>query len=129
MLFKNSKNNKCSKCINKTWFVFTFALHIRLFIETSLYVLLTSFYESVEFNINSTSAFTSLSISMIAFIICLLFFILTACLWIRYKKEFDIHKHQYFKELYAGYKIKHKARLYPSLIALRKIVFTIFLIA
>ena len=35
---------------------------------------------------------------------------------------------KYFKELYAGLKEKHKARLYPSLIMIRKIVFAIFLI-
>ena len=128
-LCKSNTNSKCGKCMNKTWYVFTCALYIRLFIETSLYVLLTSFYELINFNIKSTPATTSLSIAIIAFLLCLSFSALTIYLWIKHKREFDIQQHQYFKELYIGLKTKHKARLYPSLILVRKIVFAIFLVS
>ena len=111
--------------MSSVWYMFSCTLYIRLFIETSLYVLLTSFNELDEFSTNTTS----LSIAIIAFFLSIIFFILTVCLWIKYRNGFDMQQNnKYFKELYAGLKEKHKARLYPSLIMIRKIVFAIFLI-
>ena len=128
-LCKSNTDNKCGKCMNKTWYVFACALYIRLFIETSLFILLTSFYELIKFNIKNTSAKISLSMAIFAFLLCLSFSALTIYLWIKHKKEFDIKKHQYFNELYIDLKAKHKARLYPSLILVRKILFAIFLVS
>ena len=122
------EESKCNKCLNKTWFVFSFTIYIRLLMETSQYILLTSFYELAESKTNEVSSVFSYICAVLIFSICLIFLTVSILLWIRYRYNFDKNQHKYFKELFEGLRNRHRARLYSSMLMLRRVVFVIFLI-
>ena len=127
-LFYKQKENKCNKCLNKAWFVFAFTIYIRLFLETSQYVLLTSFYELTEFNIQSSPQIVSLIISLLIYILCLAYLTFSVYLWIKHRRYFDKHEHKHFKEMFNGIRNRHRARSYTSMLMLRRVILVIFLI-
>ena len=127
-LFYKQKDNKCNKCMNKAWFIFAFTIYIRLFLETSQYVVLTSFYEVTEFNIQSLPQIVSLIISLLIYGLCLAFLIFSIYLWIKHKRYFDKNEHKYFKEMFNGIRNRHRAWLYTSTLMFRRVILVIFLI-
>lgn len=59
----NKPKSKPSKCMGKTWFVFSFMIYIRLILQSSQFMILASYSELVEFDTSADNTKSSIIVS------------------------------------------------------------------
>ena len=124
-LKKKEKWGKISKWIFK---LFTFAIYIRIIIQSYQYFLITSWSEIRDFDYSSLSRIISLIISILILSLWLFIFVFLIILWTKGVNSNTKGAWKYFIELFSGFKLSNKARLFTVLEIFKKLFLVSFLI-
>ena len=118
----------CIKYLNKVYQLLTFTIYIRLILEANIFIMLTSLSEIKSWNTASASKIASLIIAIIWEILWIALLVLTFMHWIYNRKLENIDHYMPLKAFFDGLKHQSKARLYSTVLLLRRVFLTTFLI-
>ena len=118
----------CIKYLNKVYQLLTFTIYIRLILEANIFIMLTSLSEIKAWNTTSVSKIASLINAIIWELFWIALFILTFVHWMYNRKLDNIDHYMPLKAFFNGLKNQVKARLYSTILLLRRIFLTTFLI-
>ena len=122
------KHEKWNKCTEKVYQFFAFSLYVRIFLETYIFLLLSSFSELYHWNTSNTSNIISLFIASIWAWIWVIFVALSLISWHtnKYRENLDIYIP--LKELYSGIRNAKASMLYSTFLLTRRLIFVILLV-
>ena len=125
---KIEKHEKWNKCTEKVYQFFAFSLYVRIFLETYIFLLLSSFSELYHWNTSNTSNIISLFIASIWAWIWVIFVALSLINWHtnKYRDNFDIYIP--LKELYSGIRNTKASMLYSTFLLTRRLIFVVLLV-
>ena len=138
LLAKESKSNCWNYvllCIH--WFLqkkmvlFTFALYIRIILETNQFILITWVSEIYQFNFNETKRIISIIIAFLILIAWMAVIVITILFTLSndaYKISKPQDKRGKFVQLFDGISLNKKSRLFVWLLLIRRAIFVILLI-
>lgn len=127
-LSKKSKFSKFNFTVEKILLSFHFSIYIRILLEWSQFLLITSFSEIKVLNVDSVTRVVSLLIAFSIKAFCLLFLVLTFYFWWQFDNSKISYAQFYFRELAAGLKTTKVARGYTAILLSRRISIVTLLI-
>ena len=138
VLSKESKSNCWNKLLfNIHWILqrlmvfFTFALYIRVILQTNQFILVSWVSEIYQFNFYGTKRIISSIIAflvLIAWIIIILIMILLTLSKYAYEFSESLDKRSKFANLFDGVSLNKKSRLFAWLLQIKRAIFVILLI-
>ena len=114
--------------MTKTFQFFVFSIYVRIFIEVSMFVVLTSTSEIKEWKTTTTSNIISLIIAIIWILFCIAFIFLSFLFWMKYKNKEINDEYMPLKEFFNGIKNRSNARIYSTIFLFRRTLYVSFLI-
>ena len=120
--------NMCSKWMKISYQFFTFTFYIRIFLEASQFLMLSSFSEIYQFNVSSLSNIISILFAIIGSMLWLWLVWISFIGWLKQKDVEDMDKYFPLKEFFNGIKNGKVAKLYSMLLLWRRFVFVALLI-
>ena len=122
-----SEKPKLLKILNILMHIFTFNIYVRIMLESSQFILVSSAYEIRNFNVENVARKTSLSIAFVIFAIWIAFVIFTTFQTYLFVKQTKKSEDSYFTELVEGMKKTKLAKWYSWFVMLRKFILISFL--
>ena len=119
---------KCIKWLEKTYQFFAFTFYIRVFLEASQFLMLSSFSEIYEWNVSTPSTVISIVFAFIGALVCLWFICLSVIGWYNQRDNEEMDRYIPLKELFSGVKSGAIPRLYSTLLLARRAIFVALLI-
>jgi cysteine-rich repeat protein len=104
----------------KIFQLFTFAIYIRLLMQYSQFMLISSLSEIYAFNIESTPHLVSLCLACLVLLLLALFFFISARFWYERVTQLNYESDTWFRELFSGLKKTKFGTSYNLLILLRR---------
>ena len=111
---KVNKTKKCKKWMEKTYQFFTFSLYLRILLEASMFMMLSSYSEIFNWDASNNFHIVSLLFAFALFIICVLLALLSVIIWLKQRKVGDISNLIQISELLNGINDKSLSRLQRS---------------
>ena len=96
------------------------SIYIRLFMMANQFMLLSSLSEITEWNTTSQADNVSLSIAFLIFVSCIAVIVISIIVWWNTRDGVSDDDQLMMKELVAGLKDQHKARLYSTFLLSRR---------
>ena len=114
------------KVINKLFIIFTFGVYIRYLLQVNQYILISSVYETYNFDLSNSKKIISLVFAILILLLCLLMIIIVLCLSI---SSYEISKTSNNKlgEIFNGVQMQRKTKFYVPMLLIRRAAFVIFL--
>ena len=128
LLKRYEERPKCIRFFNKIFQLFMFTIYIRLILEAYIFIILSSLSEIKMWNPQNTSKTISLIIAIICQLLCIGLLVLTFVHWLINRKLESIDHYMPLKTLFNELKHQSKARLYSTLLLLRRTFLSILLI-
>ena len=126
---KVNKTKKCKKWMEKTYQFFTFSLYLRILLEASMFMMLSSYSEIFNWDASNNFHIVSLLFAFALFIICVLLALLSVIIWLKQRKVGDISNLIQISELLNGINDKSLSRLYWLFFLLRRAILIIILVS
>ena len=126
--FDRQRWPKLTKFYDKIYQLFAFTIYIRLMLEASQFMMLSSFQELKVWNVSNTSKTISLIIAFITAIFWISFIIISIIHWFYNRKIDSIDHYMPLKEFFCDLKDKYWPRLYLTILMLRRSIFASILI-
>jgi cysteine-rich repeat protein len=104
----------------KIFRLFTFAIYIRLLMQYSQFMLISSLSEIYAFNIESTPHLVSLCLACLVLLLLATFFLISARFWYERVTQLNYESDTWFRELFSGLKKTKFGTSYNLLILLRR---------
>ena len=113
---------------NKLYQLFVFSIFIRLFMETSQFMMISSIYQIYSWNLSDFKHLLSFVLSIIWVIIITMIIILSFWNWRKRMERYDENNHYYLKEFLSSIKDHPWARIYSTLLMTRRLLLVYLLI-
>jgi hypothetical protein len=136
LTLRNCDPNKANGCLSK-WLrwtgkkifdFFTFTVYIRLLLQSSQFMLMTSIAELNAFNYQSAPRIVSLCLAGVVLLIVSAFLIFSVKLWVSRIRKQAYHEESKFDEFFGGLKRKKFASAYNLLILIRRVYLVLWII-
>ena len=113
---------------NKLYQLFVFSIFIRLFMETSQFMMISSIYQIYSWNLSDFKHLLSFVLSIIWVIIIITIITLSFWNWRKRMESYDENNHYYLKEFLSSIKDHPWARIYSTLLMTRRLLLVSLLI-
>jgi cysteine-rich repeat protein len=107
---------------------FTFTAYIRLLLQSSQFMLMSSIAEFYAFKLQSASHIVSLCLAGAVLLLVVAFFIVSAKLWITRVRKWAYHEESKFDEFFSGLKKTKFATAYNLFILMRRAYLSLWII-